>query len=304
MVILSAATSVGGRKPPNQDSFFIECRQSMYSADELFLCGGGRETALAAVFDGIGGGLCGDVASRAAAKELDSFCQSGGCFEEDTLSDVLLNAVADVEDAVGLKLEELMSEGRITDPRMEGCTMSAAAVDPDGRYAVLNVGDSPIFLVSGERTSELSERQTVANSKLAAGCGSNEITERDRHVITCAINPLFHPFENAYLFGDFFLEDGSAIVITSDGVSENLSKDELAAIVSPPGASEEELTAFELSAAARLVKAAKKSFRKNNPAGLFGRKTKAIKEQLDNCTAVVMYFHAERESEEVKNNEQ
>lgn len=303
MVILSAATSAGGRRPPNQDSFFIERGQSMYSADELFLCGENRETALAAVFDGIGGGLCGDVASRAAAKELDGFLQNGG-LEGDTLGDVLLNAVAYVEDAVGLKLEELMSEGRVTDPRREGCTMSAAAVAPDGRYAALNVGDSPIFLVSGGHASELSERHTVANRKRAAGCSSDEITERDGHVITCAINPIFHPFENAYLFGDFFLEDGSAIVITSDGVSENLGEGELAAVVSPLGASEEELTAFELSAAARLVKAAKKNFRKNNSAGLFGAKAKAVRAQLDNCTAVVMYFHAERESKEVENNEQ
>lgn len=300
IVIYSASTSCGGRKPPNQDSFFVECGQSMYSADKLFLCGETHNTSLTAVFDGIGGGRCGDIVSRTAAKELDNFWQNSCGFEEDSLGSILLNAVAAVEAEVGLRLEQLRSEESVSDLSKEGCTMSAAVIAPDGHYAVLNVGDSPIFLVSGGQVSELSQKHTIASKKKAEGCSSDMITERDRHTLTCAINPLFSPIENAYLFGDFFLSDGDAIVITSDGVSENISQEELAALISLNGDSEEEQLSFELSAASRLIKAAKKSFKAEHPVRLFSKKSRAVKNRLDNCTSVVMYFHSGRERESKK----
>jgi protein phosphatase len=196
-----AATDVGLVRTTNQDELLV--------ASPLF-----------AVADGMGGPAAGEVAAATAIKHLhESFAAAG-----EPTADALLDAAHAANRAVWDQAE--------ANPKMRGMgtTLVALALLNDGRVAVINIGDSRLYVLhEGELRQVTSDHNLVAEL-VAEGRLSKEEAEFHprRNVITRAIGV------DPEVPADLFLLDpeaGDRFLLCSDGLFRELSDDHIAAIL-------------------------------------------------------------------------
>lgn len=202
---------------------------------DLFL----TEGELIAVADGMGGHPGGETASRLAVEILK------GTFSADPTTDGLIEAVRAANQAIWEQAE--------ANPELHGMgtTIAAAARVTDAgkeRLAVVNVGDSRVYLLRARELSRLSSDHSLVADLVRAG----ELTETDarahpeRHILTQVIGvaPEIEPH-----ITDTDLARGDRLLLCSDGLFNELSDDEITATLST--------TAEPNEAADQLVQLAK-----------------------------------------------
>jgi protein phosphatase len=196
-----AATDVGLIRTTNQDELLI--------ASPLF-----------AVADGMGGPAAGEVASATAITYLhEAFVAAG-----EATADALLEAAQAANRAVWDQAE--------ANPEMRGMgtTLVALALVDDGRVAVINIGDSRLYVLhEGELRQVTSDHNLVAEL-VAEGRLSKEEAEFHprRNVITRAIGV------DPQVPADLFSVDpvpGDRFLLCSDGLFRELSDDQIAALL-------------------------------------------------------------------------
>ncbi len=180
---------------------------------------------LAAVADGMGGHLGGEVAARMAVEQL---LQS---FRNDRTTDGLISAVRAANDAV-------YSRSR-SDRNLHGMgtTLTAAAIvgeGPDGqlRLALVNVGDSRAYLVNSQerRVHRLTEDHSVVEEMVRSG----ELTEDEaavhphRHILTRALGIEAGIEPDCW---ELDLDPGSRLLLCSDGLTNELAEQEIAEVL-------------------------------------------------------------------------
>ncbi len=210
-------SDVGRKRKGNEDAFFIDDTLRFY-----------------VVADGMGGHAAGEVASRIVVDTMRDFIRQfagnpSGAAQlpkaDPNLSDesnLLLNAVHLANQAVHQK-----SQSKISYQGM-GSTVSAVLFAAD-RLSVVNVGDSPVYLVRGRRIDVISTPHTMMNEyKEMAPEAARKVGHHLRHVLTRAmgLNQRVQPdVREAKLFG------GEVVVICSDGLSDKVSPEEILEVV-------------------------------------------------------------------------
>jgi serine/threonine protein phosphatase PrpC len=203
------ATDVGRLRSENQDS--------MYAGDGLYL-----------VADGMGGQPAGDVASKLAIAELSSLTER-----------VTAERVpAEGTEAAGLSVpalqagirranDRLVAEGHQDPARYGmGTTLAGLALVDDGRWAVLNIGDSRVYRYADGQLTQLTVDHSAVQQLVDAGLLDARAALRHprRNVVTRSLGTQPPPKP------DIALRDpvpGERFVVCSDGLTNELSDTEI-----------------------------------------------------------------------------
>jgi PPM family protein phosphatase len=182
-------------------------------------------TDLAAVADGMGGHVGGEVAARIAVEHLLE------AYRRDRTTEGLLAAVRDANEAI---YHRSKSDRNL---RGMGTTLTAIAVvgeESDGqvRLALVNVGDSRGYLLdrSERRVHKLTEDHSVVEEMVRSG----ELTPDEaanhphKHILTRALG--IEPDIDTDCW-ELDLEPGSRVLLCSDGLTNELGEQEIAEVL-------------------------------------------------------------------------
>lgn len=197
---------------------------------------------LAAVADGMGGHLGGEVAARIAVEQLLA------AYRRDRSTNGLIAAVRDANDAV-------YSRGRSDrNLRGMGTTLTAVAIvggDSDGQLhlAMVNVGDSRGYLLdrAGGQVHKLTEDHSVVEEMVRSGelTSDEAAVHPHKHILTRALGVEASVEPDCW---ELDLEVGSRLLLCSDGLTNELEESEIAQILL--GEADLEAAASELVRAA------------------------------------------------------
>lgn len=210
MLNYSAATAIGGREE-NQDTLYVN-GQSPAQGDWAEVAGASEGPLLAVVCDGIGGGWFGAEASNAARQGVETAwkeLRNEGLPEQ---RDELLRELASrAQDSVIRFYEQGGGWG--------GTTLTMALAEPDGRFTLLNIGDSPAFLLHGGEVREAGFRQNMAGYRRRDGL---PVRPEDGYQLMNFLGVtrrgvLRDPLEAAWV-ATGCLELGDKLLICSDGL--------------------------------------------------------------------------------------
>lgn len=218
MAIVQSAgiTDVGKKRKGNEDSFFFNDAMGFY-----------------VVADGMGGHKAGEVASQMLVEALQEHMQKikgeskadDMTYADGTLSKEANHLVTGIHHANQAVHKRSQSS---SDYQGMGSTVSAAYLT-DETLIVSNVGDSPIYLIRAGAVKTISVLHTWAAEHAAiAPEGSKPLGKQFQHMLTQAMgaDETVKPDtrEIAMLKGDI-------VVICSDGLSDNVSPEEIRDIV-------------------------------------------------------------------------
>jgi PPM family protein phosphatase len=179
-------------------------------------------SGLFAVADGMGGHAAGDVASRLA---VAAFMRLAG---RDALrSRDILDAVAAANDDI---LNAIDEDGQRAGM---GTTLTGIAIvagDPGPRWAVFNVGDSRVYRFFDDTLTQVTEDHSEVGELVAAGqlTAEQAAVYPRRNVITRSLGTVPAPHPDIWLLEP---EAPERFVICSDGLTTELSDDEIAAVL-------------------------------------------------------------------------
>jgi protein phosphatase len=191
----------------NEDNFYCDgqYREDVNSVDESVLVGtvGSDTNELFAVFDGMGGEACGEVAAFVAASHAALFAESRAEYEEYLyeLAEHLNEKVREETEARSLVLM--------------GATAAMLQISKDDVY-ILNAGDSRIYKLSAH------ELRRISKDHISPAHGGKAITRFLGMPEGYSLNPYIA--RGKYKAGDLFL-------LCSDGVTDMLDDGEIAAIL-------------------------------------------------------------------------
>jgi protein phosphatase len=203
-----AATVVGQVRTTNEDSHLVL-------------------PDLVVVADGMGGHRGGEVASATTVRVVGE--QSGG----GTLEDL----VAAVQRA-----NRQVHDDAARDPSLRGMGTTVCAVglvqhDDVAELAVLNVGDSRVYLLANGRLEQLTEDHSLVETLVREGRLSPEDAEvhPQRNVLTRALGVEAAVAVDAWLLRP---ADGDRLLLCSDGLFNEVAEDRIAELLAEPDAPE------------------------------------------------------------------
>lgn len=202
----SARTDVGRHREHNEDDYGVGEGAHVGERGHLFI-----------VCDGMGGHEAGEVASRIAVESILSAYYAD---TSENRGDVLSVAFDYANTCI-------YTEGTQSGVSM-GTTGVAAALHRD-ECIVANVGDSRAYLIRKGAIRQISRDHTLINEQIAAGMITSADAEKMlyKHVITRALghqpDVVVDTFRFAVLPGDL-------IVLTSDGLINHLTDDDILAV--------------------------------------------------------------------------
>lgn len=199
--------ALGKVRRNNEDNFFCDgkYREDIYSNDEASLSGSvpadGNE--LFAVYDGMGGEACGEIASFVAASHSELFARDRAQYEE---------YLYELAEHLNEKVREETEARSLV---MMGTTAAMLQLAGDDVY-VLNAGDSRIYKLSSH------ELRQITQDHIVPAYGGKAIT---KFIGMPEGNPL-SPYiaMGKYKPGDIFL-------LCTDGVTDMLSDSEILGIL-------------------------------------------------------------------------
>lgn len=211
----SAATNIGSRKM-NQDNLIVD-GQFYFEGTDFTKSGiittSSDEIHLVAVCDGVGGAGSGELASRAAVQALNHF------LKQYRSSEILPERlIPELLDQMNEKIVSLCKKIGKT-----GTTLSFL-LWKGNQYYVVNVGDSPLFLLRKRKLQQISVAQTLAASKEMAGI---EIGLSDRHTLVNYLGRSAISGSQMMAYSHGYLEKGDTFLLCSDGISNKIDKDRL-----------------------------------------------------------------------------
>lgn len=214
----------------------IAARFSAEGRSEVGLHRSGNEDSalingvLIAVADGMGGHAGGEVASKVAISTLAQILPllNNDEMDPESLEDFLLNALLEVDHEIRITAE--------ADDRLSGMgtTLTAIALYRNQAY-VLHAGDSRAYRLRGKEFIQLTKDHSVVQELLDAGT----ITEAE-----AAVHPQRSVLTNVFMgLGNITplliqheIKVGDKFLLCSDGLSNVVSNQELAKIISEPDA--------------------------------------------------------------------
>lgn len=204
---VSSATSVGRIRPLNEDSYFVsEPDQS--------------GTVLAIVADGMGGHNAGEVASGKAVGIVQKDVL-GKCGEN--AKDILVKAVNDAN----REIYEMSVNARNLSGM--GTTMTACVAEEHNVTAV-QVGDSRLYLIRGEKITQITKDHSLVEMLLENGKITKEEARRhpQKNIITRAVGTDKTVEADIY---EFRAEAGDVILLCSDGLVNMVEDEEILSVI-------------------------------------------------------------------------
>lgn len=217
-MIYYSAASVQGSRDQNQDNLGITGEFTWARVEKPFSRTGqiaSGELRIFSICDGIGGAAMGDLASRNALMGVQQYLLETKDVSGD-LRQQLLCAAEAAQRQVQAMFRRLRCRG--------GCTLTMLAIR-DTEYALVNVGDSPAFLLGAEEREirELSQRHNLASIKNRMGL---EPGYGDECRLVHYLGKEEAAADMAYVTGGT-LRIGDRFLLCSDGVTNALSSEEL-----------------------------------------------------------------------------
>lgn len=199
--------SVGKLRRNNEDNFYCDgtIREDIDSTQDVEISGtvGTDTNELFAVFDGMGGEACGEVASFAAADHARTFARCREAYGE---------YLYELAEQCNQKVLDETKERSLV---LMGTTAAMLQVAPQDVY-VLNAGDSRIYKLSDHVLRQISQEH------IAVGYGGKAITKFFGMPEGHELEPYIA--KGKYQVGDVFL-------LCSDGVTDMLTDDEIRLII-------------------------------------------------------------------------
>lgn len=217
MTIISAQqTDIGRQRQTNEDavlSYRPEDNQVIEKQGFLFV-----------VADGVGGHTSGDLASRLAVATIrEAYYQD----ESDDRVQVLRHAIEEAN--MRIYRENMSAVPQPAPEKMMGSTVVAAAVCGETLYAA-NVGDSRVYLIRGDEMRQVSLDHSVVGEQVRAG-----ILTKEQARVHPQRNQIYRCLgEKDSVEVDTYTEHvqaGDLILLCTDGLSELVSEEDIAAIV-------------------------------------------------------------------------
>ncbi len=210
-------SDVGRKRKGNEDAFFSDDTLRLYI-----------------VADGMGGHAAGEVASRIVVDTMRDFIRqfadnASGAAQLPTAdpklsfaSNLLLNAVHLANRAVHEKAKKKIAYQGM------GSTVSAVLF-AENRMSVVNVGDSPVYLIRDDAIETVSTPHTMMDEyKELAPDSARKVGDHLRHVLTRAMGLKEKVQPDA---SERILSGGEVVVICSDGLSDKVTPDEILEVV-------------------------------------------------------------------------
>ena len=226
-LILRAAvrTHAGRIRENNEDNFYLQtrCRTDVTQPEAAYACAAADSRFLAAVADGMGGEAAGEKASLLAVQALHP------CAIERT--EEYAHA------AVMQANEGICTEMRKNGGSRMGSTLAALYIDA-GQFLCCNIGDSRCYRLRGGVLTQLSTDHNKAKRMVELGVLTKEQAARhpSRHELTqhLGIFPEEILIEPA-LCGPQTVEAGDVFLLCSDGLTDMVDEDQIAAVLAGPG---------------------------------------------------------------------
>jgi PPM family protein phosphatase len=193
---------------------------------------------LAAVADGVGGAIAGEVASGLAINKVIGL-------DKRRLTEPLERELGAVVDDANAVIDFVISY----DPGLAGMgtTLTAVALSNEGEYVVANVGDSRTYLLRGGRLQRLTRDDSFVQDLIDRGALSEEEARRHprRSIVLEVLNGDERPLPRLRTLR---ARPGDRLLLCSDGITDYLTDAEVATMLERGG--------DPTSAACRIVDAA------------------------------------------------
>jgi len=226
-------TDLGRTRDHNEDSFLVADlttqEASLQPAVREHVVG--PKGTLLLVADGMGGAASGEVASQMAIESVYQHLLHSWCTENDHAPEVFATRLREAVEETNLKIYTAARER--PEHKGMGTTATAVGVLADQLY-LAQVGDSRAYLIRNGQATQLTKDQSLMQRLIDAGELTEEEAEKSerKNIILQALGPdqkvkvdLTHQP----------LRQGDLIVVCSDGLSGQVRKDEIAAVVAAPG---------------------------------------------------------------------
>lgn len=222
MIIVESAgiTDVGRKRKGNEDALFLDDALGLY-----------------VVADGMGGHRAGEIASQLVVKTISEYIlQSKNNGDAGNYNGQNKRLSRDANRLLfGIRLSNKVVHEASRDNnacRGMGSTVSAAYFS-DGSFIVANVGDSPIYLIRDGKIKLISVLHTVLAEQAAINpANAQKLGMEFRHVLTRAMGTEESVNVDIYEI-QCFKDD--ILVISSDGLSDKASPDEILKLVNQNG---------------------------------------------------------------------
>jgi serine/threonine protein phosphatase PrpC len=180
---------------------------------------------LAAVADGVGGAIAGEVASGLAINKVIGF-------DKRRLTQPLERELGAVVDDANAVIDFVISY----DPGLAGMgtTLTAVALSNQGEYVVANVGDSRTYLLRGGRLHRLTRDDSFVQDLIDQGALSEEEARRHprRSIVLEVLNGDERPLPRLRTLR---ARPGDRLLLCSDGVTDYLADAEVATMLERGG---------------------------------------------------------------------
>ena len=224
LILQATARTDAGRRANNEDSVFASPR-------------------MAAVAEGVGGAVAGEVASQAV---INALVHLDKCRLEGRLEDALARAVGYGNETIGF-----IAECR---PQTAGMstTLTALALADEGDYALINIGDSRTYLLRDGELSRLTRDDSLVQELLDGGHLTEE-QARAHPQRSLVLQSLDGRAREPAPVTTFAAREGDRLLLCSDGLTDVVGDDEIAATLAhgPADGCAERLVELALAAGAR-----------------------------------------------------
>jgi serine/threonine protein phosphatase PrpC len=229
VVQVVAQTDVGRTREHNEDAFAVAdlSMEAPSEPTETFTRPAGPRGALFMVADGMGGAAAGEIASAMAVEIVIGEMRANWTTSETTDADTFVRSIKQATKSAN----EHINSFATTHPeyRGMGTTATVAGFLGDTLY-LAQVGDSRAYLVRNGSAQQITKDQSLMQKLIEAG----ELTEEEaaqserRNIILQALGP--EPIIKVDLTHQR-VRRGDTLVLCSDGLSGQVTKDEIGVIV-------------------------------------------------------------------------
>lgn len=214
--IVAGRTDIGNVKKKNQDAILMQVADTDRG-----------QVLFAAVCDGMGGLDSGEIASAVVLRALSDWFT--GRFAKHILYSKDLSPEVLRDELCALAREEnnrIVSYGRDQNPVKRLGTTATVLLIMEGRYFIMNIGDSRCYRISRNSVRQLTKDQTFVQHEIDYGRMTPEEALHDsrRHVLLQCIGA------SDEVYPDFYAGDartGDQFLICSDGYRHKISESEM-----------------------------------------------------------------------------
>ncbi len=226
-------TDVGRTRDHNEDCFIVAdlSRQAASLQPDVREHHVGPKGSLLLIADGMGGAAAGEVASEMAADVIYEHLITNWTKDEDEGPQQFAFRLKEAVELANAKIHQYAQDH--PDLRGMGTTTTAVGVLGDQLY-LTQVGDSRAYLVRDGEGIQLTKDQSLMQRLVDAGELTEEEAEQSerRNIILQALGP--DPKVRVDLTNQQ-IRDGDAVVLCSDGLSGQITRDEIAQVVAQDG---------------------------------------------------------------------